>query len=428
MIRRTRKPKQNPKITALRQEGHEEYDIVEDLPRLKDKTKRIHIGWLFDIKGRPALRDLCRMLDSTADSISIPGWKDLAFKLQLDPQTVGCITNRTFLGETETYYTLMTAAQDSVKTLTDVVAALEDIKRFDVLQQSWESMERLATDILENEKTSTSSPSDDVIKPSCIPVPPALVLQSENSQCNAVTVTQSDVQTLVQKVFQLVPAAITQKIIEFEDQRRCDNILVANAAPAVHDVTPEIQRNVRRMHYDCTIMLTFASDGEEFIPDIVESLRRQRNDGKRIGVLILEEHSSKMEQNPQQFIFKLFHQVNFVMPVITRGYLRSIVNISPQLDSNADDYIDTKWTRYIYTLMNNDYIKRGCLNTKVRCLVPDSLLPLTQTHIRMREPIFETWYKVSDIEQVGNRLLANIIQRKLLSVAFPRNAPESVKS
>lgn len=63
-------------------------------------------------------------------------------------------------------------------------------------------------------------------------------------------------------------------------------------------------------------------------------------------------------------------QADFIVPIITSGYLNSINPLSPH-EPSTDDNLDYKYVNFIYNLIINYYIHAtGCLNKKVRSVLP----------------------------------------------------------
>lgn len=58
------------------------------------------------------------------------------------------------------------------------------------------------------------------------------------------------------------------------------------------------------------------------------------------------------------------------MPILTTGYLNKIKSHSPQVPSTNDN-LDSKYVNFLYNLIINHYIyASGCLNEKVRSVLP----------------------------------------------------------
>lgn len=63
------------------------------------------------------------------------------------------------------------------------------------------------------------------------------------------------------------------------------------------------------MQYARKVLLTFASDGLQTAQQVAREFRKKRENLLPIGVVILNEHSDLVNNNPEQFISDCFHQV-----------------------------------------------------------------------------------------------------------------------
>jgi hypothetical protein len=96
--------------------------------------------------------------------------------------------------------------------------------------------------------------------------------------------------------------------------------------------------------------------------------------------------------------------VDYVVPIITDNYLKA-VSTRDSVTGSSLLCMDTKYIKYIYTLMTTYYLRNGCINDRIRCVVPDSLVHLTQRHPIMARPLFEVWVPASGVEQLCLRML-----------------------
>lgn len=150
-------------------------------------------------------------------------------------------------------------------------------------------------------------------------------------------------------------------------------------------------------------MLTFASDGERLAKEICQTFRRERENLPTIGVLILQEHLELVNKDPNQFISGAFHQVDYVCPILTNQYFKIISRKENPPTSN--NHIDAHYAQYIYSLMNSYYTSNGCLNDKIRCIIPDNIVSSIQCNLLMASPIFSAWVKSSEVDDLAVRLL-----------------------
>lgn len=65
-------------------------------------------------------------------------------------------------------------------------------------------------------------------------------------------------------------------------------------------------------------------------------------------------------------------QADFIVPILTPGYLDEIKSHKVNLP-NTTENLDHKYANFIYNLIVNHYIHAtGCLNTKVRSVLPQN--------------------------------------------------------
>jgi len=73
------------------------------------------------------------------------------------------------------------------------------------------------------------------------------------------------------------------------------------------------ESDVTIVNFDVTVLLTFASDGQETAQQIARVLRATTNSrGQHVGVVILEEQQQFLNADPQACVRGVFEQVSFV--------------------------------------------------------------------------------------------------------------------
>lgn len=152
-------------------------------------------------------------------------------------------------------------------------------------------------------------------------------------------------------------------------------------------------------------MLTFAKDAGKSAKEIAMALRKVRNEN-RIGVVILAEQEGKLNRNPQQFIYDCFLQVDYVIPVLTPDYIKMVT--SADFKDGTLQNVDNLYVNYIYTLMNTYYLRSGCMNLKVRSIIPDDFVHNVYKRSIMGHPLFQVWVKMSEIELLADRIIKGI--------------------
>lgn len=113
-------------------------------------------------------------------------------------------------------------------------------------------------------------------------------------------------------------------------------------------------------------MLTFTKDGENISKHICKILREQN---PKIGVVILQEQEKFVFSRSEEFVDDCFKQVNYIIPILTSGYIKHITNLNN--DDNDDEYnlfnnLDYKYVKYLYSLMRFEYFKNNCKNNRIR--------------------------------------------------------------
>lgn len=99
---------------------------------------------------------------------------------------------------------------------------------------------------------------------------------------------------------------------------------------------------------------------------------------------------------------QFYFQVDYICPILTKGYLSVVARKERAAFASS---IDARYTQYIYTLMNTYYISNGCLNDKIRCIIPDHSLSALQSNLLMAGPVFSAWVKSSEVDDLAVRLL-----------------------
>lgn len=68
----------------------------------------------------------------------------------------------------------------------------------------------------------------------------------------------------------------------------------------------------------------------------------------------------------------LYFQADYIVPIITTGYINEITSNNKNIP-NTTENLDHKYVNFIYNLIVNNYIHAtGCLNRKVRSVLPQN--------------------------------------------------------
>ncbi|XP_058797809.1 uncharacterized protein LOC131668017 [Phymastichus coffea] len=349
----------DPDLEKLRQEVLGPPDLQTTFSNECQKGSQIHAAYLFEDEGRVLLQNLCLFLSATASGKSYGDWQKFAANLGLISEQIKCI-EYDFKGlEDPTYYVLLGFVHSPGATLDKVLLALQKINRLDIINRTADYFNDFFQDITKNR---SSDLKNGIYMPDFLPRAP-LVLYP---------ITKHNETTKI----------ITKHFCE-SDNRQNNN--------------SENGKN----KYGSIIMLTFAEDGANTAQNI---LRICRSNDPRIGVIILQEQEKHVLGKTEEFIEDCMHQVNYIVPILTEKYLNNINTNTYNTANNTN--LDSKYIRYIFSLMRYEYNKQGCKNKKVRCIVPNDevqkVVPL------IKHPILEAWFRESDIDLV----IKNIILQK----------------
>ncbi|XP_068633208.1 uncharacterized protein [Battus philenor] len=135
---------------------------------------------------------------------------------------------------------------------------------------------------------------------------------------------------------------------------------------------PPIKTDTMKIENEQPILfLTFAEDGfitANNIKQYVESW----TDIPEVKIITLNERREEVYQNPEKFIRDYFEKADYIVPVITTGYLNEIKSHTARVPSTNDN-LDFKYVNFIYNLIVNHYVHAsGCLNQKVRSVLPQN--------------------------------------------------------
>ncbi|VVD04692.1 unnamed protein product [Leptidea sinapis] len=160
------------------------------------------------------------------------------------------------------------------------------------------------------------------------------------------------------KILQVhLPPALSKKYVE-------------NYKPKEPSLRPSINWEKSKPQKECPVLfLTYTEDGLETALNI-QGYVSNWVDSPQVKVLTLNGKREEVVQHPEKFIRENFEKADFVVPIITTGYLEIIKSHAPQVPSSNDN-LDYKYVNFIYNLIVNHYIHAtGCLNEKVRSVLP----------------------------------------------------------
>lgn len=322
---------------------------------IQKESSRIHAAYLFEHIGKATLQKLCLLLSSTATGKIYDGWQEFAAHLGLTMEQIRCI-DYDFKGlQDPTYYVLLTYVQSPEATMDKILNALQIMQRFDIINQIKDYVHDLVGVASQH---IISRDEFEIIQPGHIPRAPLVLSPILTMECNT---------------------GMEESELMYTPQ---DN-----------------QQRKHEQAYGCIVMLTFADDGLATAESIAKIFRSKQ---PRIGVLILQEQEKLVYSRAEEFIDDCFNQVDYVIPILTRGYIERLNNpmkIYEQMHNN----LDTKYLKYIYSLLRYEYIRNQCCNNRVRCIVPDKDV---YTIVRASlHPTLQAWFRESDIDDFVNNIL-----------------------
>ncbi|CAH2980964.1 unnamed protein product [Chilo suppressalis] len=130
------------------------------------------------------------------------------------------------------------------------------------------------------------------------------------------------------------------------------------------------------------LFLTFTEDGNQTAQNIQDYVENW-TDMEPVTVITLTDKRDEVYQNPEKFIREYFEKADYIVPIITSGYLSAIRSCNAS-DPHVTDNLDYKYVNFIYSLIVNHYIHAtGCLNKKVRTVLPQQVDVDVFRHISM---------------------------------------------
>lgn len=353
----------DPELEKLRNEvdGPPNLDTVTlNIQRL---TTQIHAAYLFENEGKPTLQKLCLLLSSTASGKIYNGWQEFATHIGLTAEQIRCI-EYDFKGlQDSTYYVLLAYVQSSDATLDKIVNALQKIERLDIINQIKDCICNLIDSIPYN--INTNDLKTRILRPDNLPRVP-LVLSP---------------------------------IIPIDKKLKESVTITTNVSHQVIQWSIPIKPTNAGQTYGSIVMLTFTEDGLNTANHITKVFRSKQ---PKIGVVILQEQQKYVYSRAEEFIDDCFNQVNYVIPVLTKGYVKRI-NSHFVARSQSQITLDEKYLKYIYSLLRFEYVKNNCCNNRVRCIVPDEevyTIAMSSLH-----PTLQAWFRESDIDAFTENIL-----------------------
>lgn len=347
------KRKIDPELEKLRNEVDGPPNLDTIILNIQKEASCIHAAYLFEHVGKATLQKLCLLLSSTATGKLYNGWQEFAAHMGLTMEQIRCI-DYDFKGlQDPTYYVLLTYVQSPEARVDKILSVLQKMQRLDVINEIKDCVHDLI-DAISKDNMSTES---EIIQPSCIPRAPLVLSPTLTGHCEMTT----------------------------------------NRSHS-KDMSRDSQQKIKQT-YGCIVMLTFATDGLSTAECIAKIFRSKE---PRIGVLILQEQEKEIYSRAEEFIDDCFKQVDYVIPILTRQYIEKINNPAKTYDEMHNS-LDTKYLKYIYSLLRYEYVRNQCCNNRVRCIVPDKdVYTIVRSSLH---PTLQAWFRESDIDGFVNNIL-----------------------
>lgn len=147
-----------------------------------------------------------------------------------------------------------------------------------------------------------------------------------------------------------------------ESAVRRDSSACQKERAAAEKVHSRDQPSKKKKNKSKVVLLTFADDGHELAMAAAEAFR---NATPSVGVLILERNKEQL-QTSSTAIHRWFNEVDYIVPIITDEYLWQIAPRAEPFAVSPTSSLDARLARLVYVMMNEEYVRNGCRNYRVR--------------------------------------------------------------
>ncbi|CAK1556400.1 unnamed protein product [Leptosia nina] len=306
---------------------------ISELNRLSDKVCFLHTNLLYYRNAKSKMGSTCyeawrTLVKKVGGSPNL--WKDLGYALSINQGDLDYIANS--VKDDPADIILKVYMQNESATIDKILDALIKMNRYDVLKAVHDPLSSMAQCF--NKDDSGYQSNSDTGKREII--------------------------SLTKNVPNDLPPALNKKYAKNPDRQK----------PSSLRPSMKTEENSKRSG-NPTLFLTYTEDGLDTAINIQRYVNNWE-DFPNITILTLNSKREEVVQNPEKFIREYFEKANFVVPIITTGYLNRIKSYSPQ-ELTANDNLDFKYVNFIYNLIVNYYIHAsGCLNEKVRSVLPQN--------------------------------------------------------
>ncbi|XP_034936670.1 uncharacterized protein [Chelonus insularis] len=351
--------KPDPHLEQLRKQVDHAPNLDTTILKIQKLSSSLHSAFLFENEGIFLLQKICLFMSSTPSGKLYKGWEEFAVHLGLSREQIQCIEYNFKGMQDPTYYVLLTFCQSPDATVDKVIIACQKIHRLDIINRILNPLVQFINNLIIDDHNTG------VIRPKIIPRVP-LVLRPT--------------------------IGINHSIRSSNDSKH----------NKLHTDNKSKTELSEKKNYGSIVMLTFTKDGEEVAKNVAKVFRE--NDPK-IGVVILQEQEKYVYSRAEEFVDDCFNQVNYIVPILTSGYINHL-NELVAYDESSENSLDTKYVKYIYSLLRYEYFKNNCCNNRVRCIVPNGKMPIIlKSNLH---PSLQAWFKESEIDTfMKNIILKN---------------------
>ncbi|XP_072949084.1 uncharacterized protein [Epargyreus clarus] len=303
---------------------------LSELNTLCDKVSFLHSSLLYYRNAKSKMGAVC--YDAWKTLVKKIGgspntWKDLGYLLGIAQDDLNYIANS--VKDDPADMVLKVFMQNEKATLDKIVNVLIEMQRYDILKAIEEPFCDLSQCFSKDDSGYQSERSDG----------------------------QREIITFTKNLASDLPPALSKKYIisDKDSKRNC--------------LRPPLKTDIEKIENGYPILfLTYAADGLDTALNVQEYVNNW--DDTPVSVITLSNKRDEVYQNPEKFIREYFEKADFIVPIITSGYINQIRSHTPQVPSTNDN-LDFKYVNFIYNLIVNHYIHAtGCLNEKVRSVLP----------------------------------------------------------
>ncbi|XP_063536149.1 uncharacterized protein LOC134745939 [Cydia strobilella] len=330
---------------------------LADLNSLSKKVCHLHTSLLYYRNSKSKMgaasyetwRTLVKKVGGTPD-----GWRDLGYILGIPQDDLDYISNSMKYEPDPTNVVLKVFMQDEDSTLDKIIDAFLKLKRYDILK----ALEQSLLDLTQcfNDKQEDSG-----------------------YHSNSKNVHREIISYMKNLVNDLPPALSRNK-----DYNQ------PNPVPRIplNPVDINVQKD------GPVLFLTYAEDGLRTACNIQQLVAGWDSE---VTVVMLNDRRDEVYQNPERFIREYVEKADYVVPILTTGYLSAIRTHNTSAPSTNGN-LDHKYVNYVYNLITGQYIYAdGCLNKKVRSVLPEGVF--VPWMLISSYPVLKPWTCEADFDK-----------------------------